>query len=166
MEISEIFKSTDEILLKELMFYDKAMMYAQGFGYNGFKRMFRVLTKKTLCWHIELENNLFDYHRLFLNAGASANTQNFSNIRVILESFKNMLATDLTQLAKLNQEHIAQTGISNCVIENMIKCSREKWNKVSRWITRFNETNWNIIEIHIVDDATHKKMKEYEEGEK
>ena len=163
MEIGEIYQNVDKIVLKHIMFYDDVMTYSQSFGYNGFKRMFRVLEKQMLCWHIQLKNDFFDYYRSILKAPAAPNTLTFNNIKTLLEGYRNILAEDISALAKLGKEHIEETGIECAVIRDIIICLKHKWNKISRWISRFNETNWNTIEIHIVDDYLHTKMEEEEE---
>ena len=48
-----------------------------------------------------------------------------------------------------------------CYMEIFVK----KLEKVNRWIMRFNESQWNPIDIHKVDDDLHKKMKKKEENE-
>ena len=39
MEIEQIYKNVDNIILTHLMINDKAMKHCQSLGYNGFKRL-------------------------------------------------------------------------------------------------------------------------------
>lgn len=166
MTNKEIFEAIDNIVLRELMTCDDMMKYAQSYGYNGFKRMFRVLSKEFYCWHIELENNYFDYFRDILNTKVEVNSISLVGIKTIIEMSRNMFKDDITRLGDLNKRYYELNGVECSVIKNIIDCLLHKFEKTSRWLERFNESNWNVIDIHLVDDRLHEKIKKYEEEHK
>jgi hypothetical protein len=163
MEIEQIYKNVDNIILTALMINDDAMKYTQSWGYNGFKRLHRCETKYLLCKHQELENSYFDKYRKMLNASVGNPNYNPISLKDHLEKWRDLLNRNIQELGELNQEHFDVIGITNCVIEDLIYCFMKKYEKVSRWIARFNESSWNSIEIHLLDDKLHEKMKKKEE---
>lgn len=165
MEIEQIYKNVDNLIISHLMMNDTAMKICQSLGYNGFKRLHRCETKYLLCKHIELENSYFDKYQKVLNQDNLTFNYTFTTLKEHLEKWKELLNRAIQELGELNQEHFDIIGMTNCTIEDLINCFIKKHEKVCRWIARFNESDWNIIEVHYVDDCLHKKMKEKEEGE-
>ena len=163
MNIEEVYKSADKIILKHLMLNDDAMKTLQSLGYNGFKRMHRVNTRCLLEKHIELENNMFDKYRKVLNVNVDFKSYKPINIKSHLESWMQTLDEDIKLIGNLNYMHMQLVGVSNSTIEDVLKQFLYDYEKVCRWYERFNETNWNPVEMHIVDDALHEKIKKYEE---
>lgn len=144
------------------MVTDDLMKYAQSFGYNGYKRMFRCLQREFDEFHIKLENYMFDYFRTILDTKIDYTPIVPVNIKSILETYNNALKTNISDLGKLNNEYFTNNGVDCCIITNMIKCMMCKYEKTSRWIQRFNDNNWNLVDIHIVDKELHEKYKEME----
>lgn len=162
MEIEQIYKGVDEIILKHIMLNDKAMKLTQSWGYNGFKRLHRVNSKKLFCEHQKIENNMFDKYRKMLDINIDFVRYSTMDLKNHLEKWKNILYEDINNLQKLNYEHFEKTGISNDIIECILKIFFHDYEKVCRYIERFNESNWNSIDCHNLDDYLHKKMKEIE----
>lgn len=165
MNIEEIYKNVDRIILKHLMINDDAMKICQSLGYNGFKRMHRVNSRKLLNNHLELENNMFDKYRLILNTNVEVSKYDPVNIKNHLDKWKQALEEDIKQLGNLNYKHMETVGISNNIIESLICLFIHDYEKTSRWYARFNESNWNPIDMHAVDDRLHEKIKQDEERE-
>ena len=164
--MKEIFEKVDNIAIKHIMICDDMMKYSQSFGFNGFKRMFRHLAKKAMCWHVSLENDAFDYHKLLLETKVDYTPTTPVSLKMILETYRTILKEDIVILGSLNKQYYEIVGVDNINIHKMIECILEKYNKVSRHISRFNESNWNSMELHIVDDKLHTKMKEVENNER
>ena len=165
MEIEQLYKNVDNIILTHLMINDKAMKHCQALGYNGFKRLHRCETKYLLCLHQKLENCYFNRYQKVLNAEVENPIYNPIDFKEHLEKWKELLLKDIQELGELNQEHFDTVGMTNSIIEDLICCFIKKLEKVNRWITRFNESMWNSIDCHSVDDYLHKKIKKKEEGE-
>lgn len=161
--IEDIYKSIDKIVLKHLMINDEAMKICQSLGYNGFKRLHRVNSKKLLDEHIKLENDMFDKYRKLLNVVPDVVTYNPVNLKMHINEWKKILDEDIDVLGQLNFNHIQLIGLSNDVIECLIKIFIHDYKKVCRYYQRFSESNWNSIDMHLVDDKLHKKYKDYEE---
>lgn len=164
MELEQIFKNIDSIILNHLMINDDAMKITQSLGYNGFKRLHRYNAKKLLCYHQKLDNYYFDRYRKILNPTIDVSSYNPTNLQSHLEKWKLSLEMSIQELGELNQEHFDLIGITNCIVDDLIKDFCKYLEKVNRWIMRFNESNWNSIDCHYIDDYLHKKMKE-KEGE-
>ena len=165
MEIEQIYKNVDNIVLTHLMINDDAMKVCQSLGYNGFKRLHRCLTKELLCEHIKLENCYFDRFQKVLNTKVNFSQYAPMDLKNHLEKWKELLTRHIQELGELNQEHFDVLGVTSETIECVIHILVKKLEKVNRWIIRFNESNWNSMEIHYVDDCLHKKYKKMEEGE-
>lgn len=165
MEIDQVYKNIDNILLTHIMINDKAMKFTQSIGYNGFKRMHRCLSKELMCLHQKLVTCYFDKYRKVLDTNVDTPLYNPVDLKSHLEKWKNILSISIQELGELNQEHFDLVGITNDVVEDTLKCFMCKLEKINRWITRFDESMWNSIDCHLVDDYLHKKMKKKEEGE-
>lgn len=163
MTIEEIYESIDKIVLKHLMLNDDAMKLTQSWGYNGFKRLHRMNTKKLLCSHSELSNCMFDRYRKVLNVRVNFEDYVPTSLKSHLDKWIDVLNEDLQKLGELNYEHIKLVGYSNCVAECVMKCFIHDQEKANRWYERFSNSNWNSIEMHLVDDRLHEKMKKEEE---
>lgn len=165
MEIEQIYKNVDNIILTHLMINDDAMKHMQALGYNGFKRYHRHFEKELLCKHIDLEVCYYDRFQKILDTIVNAPQYSPMSLKNHLERWKELLARHIQELGELNQEHFDMVGVTNDIIECLIGCFVRKLEKVNRWIMRFNESNWDSKEMHYVDDCLHKKMKKKEEGD-
>lgn len=166
-DIETLYKEIDSIILKHIMMNDNAMKLTQSWGYNGFKRFHRINSEKMLCEHLKLENCMFDNYQIILKTDI-ANLKNddysASSIKYHLNQLKEIFYDDIKKLGKLNYEHIKLIGISNSIIECVLKCFAHDYEKVCRWFKRFDESGWNSIDIHLLDDRLHEKMKKIEES--
>lgn len=166
MEIEQIYKNVDNILIEHIMLNDDAMKYMQSYGFNGFKRLHRYLEKELVCLHQQLENCFYDkYQKVLTTTNLSTSSYQPLDLKSHLEKWGNQLNRAIQELGELNQAHFDAVGITNNIIEDTICIFLKKHEKVSRWIKRFNESNWNSLDCHIVDDRLHEKMKKKEEGD-
>ena len=165
MTIEEIYKRTDNLIITHLMVNDDAMKITQSIGYNGFKRLHRYLAKELMCKHQWLNCQYFDRFRKTFETDISIPTYKPVSFKDHLEKWKDLLEKGIQELGELNQEHFDVVGVTNETIECVICIFVKKLEKVNRWIMRFNESNWNAIDIHKVDDDLHCKMKKKEEGD-
>lgn len=165
MEIEQIYKNVDNLILTHLMINDKAMKYTQSLGYNGFKRMHRFLSKELMCLHQKLVTCFYDKYQKVLNVNVDNVIYEPLDLKSHLEKWKTLLENGIQELGELNQEHFDIIGVTNDIIEDLICKFMHYLEKINRWIKRFNESMWNSVDCHIVDDYLHKKMKKKEEGE-
>ena len=165
MEIEQIYKNVDNLVLTHLMLNDEAMKIMQSLGYNGFKRLHRYNTKCLLCYHHQLENYFYDRYQRVLNTRVDFTSYNPLDLKAHLEKWKSLLESSIQELSELNQEHFDVVGVTNYIIEDLICDFVKHLEKVNRWIIRFNESLWSSIDCHMVDDCLHAKMKKKEEGE-
>ena len=162
MTIEEIYKRADNLIITHLMVNDDAMKICQSIGYNGFKRLHRCLAKELMCKHQWLNCTYFDRFRKTFETDISIPSYKPVSFKDHLEKWKTLLENGIQELGELNQEYFDLIGFNNEVLECVASIFAKKLEKVNRWITRFNESSWNSIDIHLVDDELHKKMKEKE----
>ncbi|MEG1506720.1 MAG: hypothetical protein RR478_04395 [Bacilli bacterium] len=162
MDISTIYQEVDKIILKNLMINDDAMKICQSIGLNGFKRLHRCNIKNLLCKHLKLENNMYDKYRKVLETDILGSKYKIASIKEHLYTWKNSLSEDVKKLGELNKEHFNCVGVENCVIKETIEDMLHDYEKTCRWYCRFEETQWNLHDIHYLDDNLHQKYKELE----
>ena len=165
MTIEEIYKRADNLIITHLMVNDDAMKITQSIGYNGFKRMHRYMAKELMCKHQYLNCIYFDRFRKTFETDISIPTYKPVSFKDHLEKWKALLESGIQELGELNQEHFDLIGVTSEPIECVMNLFVKKLEKVNRWIMRFNESNWNSMDLHCVDDYIHKKYKEMEEGD-
>ena len=160
MDIQEIYKKADSLLIQELMIEDFSMRVTQSWGLNGFKRLHRHLEKWFNCKHIDLETSMFDRYRVVLNASVPTTTYNPSNLKTHIENYEQRIKTILNELATLNFEHFKIVGVDNEVISETIHKLNKIYEKISRYHNKFDKENWNWDTIFYEDNLLHSKMKE------
>lgn len=163
-DIESIYKELDTIIIKHLMLNDNSMKICQSWGYNGFKRLHRVNSKKMLCEHLKLENCMFDKYRKVLKIENVSTEYSPTSFKYHLNQLKELFYNDIIKVGKLNYEHIKLVGISNSVAESVLEYLNHDYEKFCRWYQRFDENSWNYVDIHLVDDRLHEKIKKIEEG--
>lgn len=163
-DIETIYKEIDRIIVNHLMINDNSMKLCQSWGYNGFKRLHRVNSKNLLSEHLKLENCMFDKYRKVLEINNISTDYSPTNLKYHLSKLKDIYYDDIIKIGKLNHEHIKLIGVSNSVAENILKYLNHDYEKVCRWYQRFEENGWNYVDMHLVDDRLHEKIKKIEEG--
>lgn len=162
MDLEQIYKGIDNIIVNHIMLNDKAMQITQSLGFNGFKRFHRYNETCLLEMHQCLENWYFDRYQKVLNVDVSIIQYNPIDLKAHLSKWKILLETDMQTLGELNQEHFDLVGISNCIIDKLIYKFSKHYEKICRYLKRFEASNWDSLDCHIVDDYLHKKIKEKE----
>lgn len=165
MDINTIYQEIDKVILKNLMLNDDAMKLCQSMGFNGFKRMHKYNIKFLLCEHIKLENNMFDKYRKTLETDVTSYKYKANTIKEHLYQWKLSIESDVKRLGDLNKEHFAQIGIDNNIIKCVLELLMHDYEKSCRWYSRFEEIQWNMHDIHYIDDKLHEKIKKIEDGE-
>lgn len=153
----ELFKKIDAILDEHLLLNKKAMISCQSLGFNGFKRLHRMNTKRFLCWQLKSANMLFDRYRVPLHEYSSM------DLKEHLATWDKKLEEDIKILGQLNKEYLEKSGVENCVIKDALNLLVKNHEKTGRWYKRFEETDWLSHDMHVVDDRLHDKFKKEEE---
>lgn len=158
-EIEKIYKDIDTILLKHKIFNDRGMVYALITGRHGFKRFHKKLTKKFFCWHLELENEIYNKYRISFESEYNNDIHKPLDLRDHLKTWDAKLREDLENLGALNNKYRLISGKGNDIIEEVIECMVHDYEKTGRWINRFEKTNWAEHDIMEVDQYLHTKYK-------
>ena len=160
--IGEILEKTDTILLTHLMLNDEAMKVCHFIGYNGFKRMHRWNAKCFLGLHLMIENLATDRHKMLLDAHVGGLTYRPAGLKDHFVKWGAKLEEDIYMLGQLNNAYCNHTGSGCCIIEKAITKMAKNNEKTTRWIKRFDESNWNPHDLHSLDDDVHLKYKAIE----
>lgn len=161
--MEELLECIDEVLLFNLKLNDKAMKHCHAMGFNGFKRMHRWNAKKFLCWHIDMENEAYDKHRMTLETKMEDFDYAPADIMTHLQKWDMKLAEDIKALAHYNNLYRDEAGKDNCVIDAALACMMKNYEKAGRWSKRFMETK-SAHDMHELDDALHAKYKKKEKA--
>lgn len=160
--MGELLECIDEIMLRNLIYNDKAMKYCHAIGFNGFKRMHRWNTKKFLCWHIDLENEAYNKYRMTLETQMQDFEYNPSDIISHFQKWDMKLGEDIKALGHYNNLYRDWAGKDNCIVDEVMALMCKNYEKAGRWHKRFTETK-SMHDMHDLDDSIHAKYKAMEE---
>jgi uncharacterized protein YozE (UPF0346 family) len=164
--VRELFESVHKVLLTHCKLNDKAMCAAQALGYNGFKRWHRYRSKCFFDLDTKLANELFDKFSIRADFKDYEVAYSPSALDEHLKAWQKAILDGIQTLGTLDKEFYDQTGMMCGVIGCAMKKMSKDYEKVSRYIRRFTESDWLTLDMHIVDDKLHKKYKAKEEGQK
>jgi hypothetical protein len=105
---------------------------------------------------------MYDKYQEVLESSSEIISYDPTSLKTHLSKWKEVLKEDIDSLGKLNYEYIQVVGISNGIIKCVLEVFLHDYEKACRWYKRFNESNFDITDMHIVDDYIHKKYKEIE----
>lgn len=154
-EIAKIFHNYSEINFK-------AMCIVHSMGFNGFKRWHRIRSKQFNNLKICLANELFDLFRKKAEFKSELIDYNVSSMDVHLKTWDSFLKDSVSKLGNLNKEFYNETGYECHVISKALEIMKYDYEKVGRYYKRFSEGDWLNMDMHLVDDCIHKKMKKRE----
>ena len=162
--ITDIFNSVHDVISTYKKVSVKSMVIMQHLGYNGFKRWHRYRSKCLFDLELQLMNKLCDEFRITPNFKDLDVSYAPSGIEEHLRNWDKLLLDSVQELGKLNIEFTKQTGMSCELIEKLIHKFSKDYQKVGKYLKRFNDSDWLTLDIHIVDDCLHKKYKEKEKN--
>jgi hypothetical protein len=141
------------------------MILCHSWGYNGFKRKYRLMTRHFLNWKLCLENELFDKYRVPVLDSHETVQYRPANFRDHFSQWDKFLKENIDALMGLSKQITNLSGIQNCIIKSALCRLFKDYEKTGRYQKRFNEGSWLSHDIHVVDDLLHMKMKKKEEKE-
>ena len=162
MSIGDILEKIDEILVFHLMLNGDAMKACHMLGFNGFKRMHRWNVSKFTKLHLKLENKAVDQFRMMLDADIKGFKYQPANLKDHLQKWDAKLHEDINELARLNNLYREIGGTDNRIVTCAMKKMCRNYEKIGRWLKRFEEGGWSSHDIHYVDDMIHAKYKKME----
>lgn len=161
--MSDILMDMDKIICWHKYFNDKSMRVCHAAGFNGMKRMHRVLTRCFLDYHLCLENEAFDKFRISLDTEYEHVNYSTSDLIEHLKNWNMKLGQDMEKLAMLNNEYRMHAGLGNKTAKQVLKKMAKNYEKSGRWYRRFEETK-SMHDLYDFDSQLHEKMKKKEEG--
>lgn len=163
-QITDIFNSVHDVISTYKKVSIKSMVIMQHLGYNGFKRWHRHRSKCLFDLELQLMNKLCDEFRIMPNFKDLDVSYSATGMEEHLRNWDKLLLDSVQELGKLNIEFTKQTGMSCELIEKLIHKFSKDYQKVGKYLKRFNDSDWLTLDIHIVDDYLHKKYKEKEKN--
>ena len=162
--VKTLYEKIHKVLTVHTKLNRHAMCACQSLGYNGFKRWHRYRSCCFFDLDTELANELFDKFRIKADFKDYELSYNPENLEMHLKSWEKALLDGIQELGTVAKSFYEQTVTRSCVIEKaMCKMSKDH-RKVCRLLSRFTESEWLTLDMHIVDDKLHKKYKCKEEG--
>ena len=140
-----------------------AMSATQALGYNGFKRWHRHRARRLFDCKLRLMNDLFDKFRVRPEIGDYEVTYAPKTLEEHLKSWEKALLSAIEEVGEANKEYFALAGTRCELADELARCFAHDFEKVGRYIRRFNESDWLALDMHIVDDRLHDKYKRKEE---
>ena len=110
-----------------------------------------------------LSNELFDKFRIKSNFKEYELNYSPSSIEEHLKSWDKALLNAIQELGNLNKKYYEETGMNCEIIECSLRKMIKDYEKVGRYLKRFNESDWLTLDMHIVDDKIHEHYKCKEE---
>ena len=162
--VKDLFENVHKIILSHNKLNYRAMCSVQAMGYNGFKRWHRYRSKCFYELDVKLANDIFDRFRIRADFKDYELNYSPSTLEEHLRSWQKALLDGIQELGTLGKSFYDQTGTGCEVIDCAMKKMSKDYEKVSRLLKRFTESDWLTLDMHIVDDKLHKKFKKKEEG--
>lgn len=162
--VKDIFEGIHKVLLTHCKLNNKAMCAVQSLGYNGFKRWHRYRSKCFFDLDTKLANELFDKFRIKADFKDYEVAYSPNGIEEHLRSWQKAILDGIQELGTLGKDFYETAGMNCGVVDCAMKKMGKDYEKVSRYIKRFTESDWLTLDMHIVDDKLHDKYKAKEEG--
>lgn len=140
-----------------------AMVIMQSLGFNGFKRWHRIRSKEFHALKICLANELFDVFRKKADFKDELISYDVPSMEVHLKTWDSFLKESILKLGDLNKEFYNETGLECEIVSKAVKIMKYDYEKVGRYYERFSSSDWLNLDMHIVDDCVHTRMKKREE---
>lgn len=161
--ITELYENINKILTIHCKLNKMAMNACHSLGYNGFKRWHRYRSRQFFELKICLANELFDKFRIKSNFKEYELNYSPNSIEEHLKSWDKTLLDAIQELGNLNKKYYEETGMNCKIIECSLRKMIKDYEKVGRYLKRFNESDWLTLDMHIVDDKIHEHYKCKEE---
>ena len=162
--MQDFYKKVYAIFCDHTILNKRAMTACQSMGYNGFKRMHRILNKEFNCLENELLNECFDKYRKVLEFEVRDYSYRPTSLKDHLAEWDAKLERDISELGKLNKEYFEKTGVECGLVKKALACMIKRYEKTGRWYRRFDEGGWLVHDCHVLDDRLHEKHKAEEGG--
>lgn len=163
--VKELFESIHKVLITHSKLNVKAMCAAQALGYNGFKRWHRYRSRGFFDLDVTLANELFDKFSIRADFKDYELSYSPAGLEEHLKAWQKAILDGIQTVGTLDKEFYDQTGMCCEVTGLAMKILSKDYEKVSRYIKRFTESDWLTLDMHIVDDKLHDKFKK-KEGER
>ena len=161
--ISSLYESIGKVLSMNCKLNEQSMVICHSIGYNGFKRWHRYRTRQFNDMKLCLANELFDKFRITYEFKDYEVKYSPKSLQEHLGLWEKFTLDSIKELGLLNQEYFKETGSESKIICTALCKLMKDYEKLGRYISRFNESDWLVIDMHSVDDHLHCKYKEKEE---
>lgn len=160
--ITSLYESIGKVLSIHCKLNEISMVVCQSIGYNGFKRWHRYRSRQFHEWKLCLANELFDKFRIAYDFKHYEVNYSPKSLQEHLSTWQTSILDAIQELGTLNKEYFNETGSESKIICDVLCCLMKDYEKLGRYISRFNESDWLVIDMHYMDDKIHEKFKEKE----
>ena len=161
-KIDSVFTSIHSLISSYRKINFKSMSIMQSMGYNGFKRWHRFNSKCLFKMELCLANELYDKFRIPPSFKDVDLSYSVSTMEEHLKSWEAFILSSIQELGKLAMEYYQLTGTSCRIIYKLMDMLEYDFEKVGKYLKRFNESDWLALDVHIVDDFLHEKYNKKE----
>jgi hypothetical protein len=158
--MKENYRKIDGALCNMVRHFERAMVLCHTWGFNGFKRKYRMYALKFENFKLLLENEMFDDFG-YVSDSSEEQFHNYmpSDFKAHCMDWLQYLSSAITILSENGKAIYNQSGKASCIVEDIIDCLYKEQEKSKRFLSRANKSGWNAHDLHIQDDMLHAKMK-------
>lgn len=158
-EVKTIYTRLYKILCIHTKLNMLAMSSLQAMGYNGFKRWHRCRVRKFMELKLKLRCEMYDRFRIKADFKDVELTYDPSSMEEHLKSWEKAILDGVKEIGTISKDFYSSTGVQCEIASCMMDCMMKDYEKVTRYLKRFTESDWLTLDMHIVDDALHCKYK-------
>ena len=163
--MQDLYNSVIKVFSHLIKYYNDAMILCHSWGLNGHKRKYRWMTRHLTNWKLWFQCELMDKYRMPASDAVETMRYSAGSFAEHLSQWDNFLKENINALAEAEKQFINMTGFENCIVKEAVCCLLKDYEKTGRYFRRFEENGWNLVDIHMVDDLLHEKIKAKEESE-
>lgn len=160
--ITSLYESIGKVFSIHCKLNEQSMVICHSIGYNGFKRWHRYRTRQLHDLKLCLANELFDKFRIPYEFKDYEVKYAPKSLQEHLETWQKAVLDGIQELGTLNKQYLTETGCESKIICDALCFMMKDYEKLGRYIARFTESDWLVIDMHMVDDTIHCKFKQKE----
>lgn len=161
--IKTLYENVEKICTTNCKLNQIAMSICQSIGYNGFKRWHRYRSKEFYKLKLKLNSDIYSKFKIISDFKDYTVNYKPNSLEEHLKAWKNSNLNSIQELGELQKTYFENTGTECKIIRKLINILSKDYDKICKYYTRFTESDWLTLDMHIVDDSIHEYYKCKEE---
>jgi hypothetical protein len=158
--MQELYAGVVKILCEHRILNQDAMVCLQAIGFDGFALMHKCRAKDMQCFELDVAQEYFSiYRNKFVFPAAHMEYEPMS-LKEHLALWKTKLEDSICDLKEIHKRHLNETGLSNCIIMEVISCMECDYKRAEGWYKRFVATSWLVHDQYTINDKIALEYKE------